>query len=208
MTAKTKSASDTKARILETALGLFNQHGAAEVTTNHIAAQLNMSPGNLYYHHRNKEEIIRALFDQFDAASDALFTLPSDDAPTLEDFESLIEGNFALQWRYRFLFRDLLGLLRRDAKLEDAYQRQRQRGLTGTRELIVLFSNSGVIAAAQSERDLEEITRLVWMLSDFWLPSLELGREAAIPERFAQGVSLLRRLLRPLLLLEPAQPIP
>jgi AcrR family transcriptional regulator len=199
MITKVKSASDTKTRVLETALDLFNQNGVVETTTNHIAAALGMSPGNLYYHYRNKEEIVRALFSQFDAASDALFTLSSDVTPTLNDLESFIQGNFALQWRYRFLFRDLLSLLRRDPELGAAYQRQRQRGLRGTRELIGLFSTFGVIAPVQSERDLEELTRLVWMLSDFWLPSLELGGEPVTPEHFAQGVSLLRRILRPTL---------
>jgi len=36
------------------------------VTTNHIAA-VGISPGNLYYHFRNKEGIIRAIFEQMDA---------------------------------------------------------------------------------------------------------------------------------------------
>ncbi|MEQ1783280.1 MAG: helix-turn-helix domain-containing protein, partial [Hyphomonadaceae bacterium] len=53
---------DTKSRILDTALALFNERGVANVTTNHIAEALNMSPGNLYYHFRNKAEIVRELF--------------------------------------------------------------------------------------------------------------------------------------------------
>ncbi len=47
----------TKARIVEASLELFNQHGERAMTTNHIAAHLGISPGNLYYHSRNKEEI-------------------------------------------------------------------------------------------------------------------------------------------------------
>ena len=55
---------NTHDRILDTALRLFNQSGTAAVSTNHIAAALGMSPGNLYYHFRNKEAIIRDLFEQ------------------------------------------------------------------------------------------------------------------------------------------------
>ncbi|MFN8512060.1 MAG: helix-turn-helix domain-containing protein [Chloroflexia bacterium] len=54
----------TRERILDAALGLFNERGTAVVSTNHIAAACGISPGNLYYHFRNKEEIIRALFDR------------------------------------------------------------------------------------------------------------------------------------------------
>jgi AcrR family transcriptional regulator len=52
----------TKDRIIQAAVELFNAQGEQNVTTNHIAAHLSMSPGNLYYHFRNKEDIIRAIF--------------------------------------------------------------------------------------------------------------------------------------------------
>ena len=56
-------------RIVEGALELFNHADGATVTTNHIAAHLGMSPGNLYYHFRNREEIVRAIFPRVVAES-------------------------------------------------------------------------------------------------------------------------------------------
>ena len=50
MTARIK----TSQRIVETSLDLFNQLGERSVSTNHIAAHMEISPGNLYYHFPNK----------------------------------------------------------------------------------------------------------------------------------------------------------
>ena len=56
-----RSGRHTKEWILETACRLFNEHGSQAVSTKRIAKEMGISPGNLYYHFKNKEEIIRAL---------------------------------------------------------------------------------------------------------------------------------------------------
>ena len=87
----------TRDRIIEASLQLFNEQGERAVTTNHIAAHLGMSPGNLYYHFRNKQQIIAELFERYAAEAEQNLALPEgraldlDDKATADDFESIGE---------------------------------------------------------------------------------------------------------------------
>jgi len=54
-------------KIIHTSIQFFNEQGTKAVSTNHIASAIGISPGNLYYHFRNMEDIIRAIFEQMDA---------------------------------------------------------------------------------------------------------------------------------------------
>ena len=51
----------TAERILEVTLDLFNRFGEPNVSTTLISAELGISPGNLYYHFRNKDQIVERL---------------------------------------------------------------------------------------------------------------------------------------------------
>ena len=73
----------TRDRILHISLALFNERGERIVTTNHIAAAMGISPGNLYYHFRNKTEIIKELMDTYQNETIELLSLTTDRPITL-----------------------------------------------------------------------------------------------------------------------------
>ena len=107
-----------KQKILETALKLFNESNTQTATTNHIAKAMNISPGNLHYHYKNREEIIRKLYLQL---KDEM-SLPVEELPktikALNEHEKLL---IQVQWKYRFFFRELLFLFTRDEELKKMY---------------------------------------------------------------------------------------
>ncbi len=96
---------NTRNRILVASLLLFNEHGEPGTTTNRIADEVDISPGNLHYHFAKKRQIVEALLDEFRA--DATPVLATPDATTLDDFWVFLHLLLELTGTYRFLFRDL-----------------------------------------------------------------------------------------------------
>ncbi|GAA1898250.1 TetR/AcrR family transcriptional regulator [Streptantibioticus ferralitis] len=65
MTERRRKGSDTKAEIQEVALHLFAENGYEATSMREIAERLDISKAALYYHFAGKEDIIRALFDEY-----------------------------------------------------------------------------------------------------------------------------------------------
>ena len=105
-------------RIISASLSLFNRSGVVGMSTNHIAAYAEISPGNLYYHFKNKEEIIRQLFDMMSQQVETYLAKDIDQHPTRFFFQL-----FELFWRYRFFHRELYQLRRQDPALSRKWRR-------------------------------------------------------------------------------------
>ena len=189
----------TKEHILTTALDLFNQQGTSAVSTNHIAEAAGISPGNLYYHFRNKEEIIRALFERLFHEWDVTLTLPDDRLPTLEDAKGLVYANFEIMWQHRFMYRELIALLRADSTLHERYVAVRGRGYEGFRAVIALLTEHEVLNAPEDEDTVTRLADLCWLISEFWLATVEISGQSVSREQMARGVGLMMEVLGPYL---------
>src|SRR5437764_14709607 len=102
--AQRKPPRRTRERILETALSLFNRLGEPNVTTGDIADELNISPGNLYYHFRNKDDIIGELYAALEAKITPLTAVPPDRTANADDLWLLFHLLFEHMWEYRFFY--------------------------------------------------------------------------------------------------------
>lgn len=185
----------TKELILETALRLFNEQGTNAVSTNHIAAALGISPGNLYYHYRNKEEIIRAIFERLYDIWDTTLTLSGDRPPTLDDLQRLVRDNFMVMWDYRFVYRELVPLLRRDAELRLRYEAVRQRGFADFQQLFAEFVTAGVLVPLDDPKIVINLAEVCWLISEFWLSSVEISGDRVTAQQMQHGVELMMQVM-------------
>ncbi|WP_163935270.1 TetR/AcrR family transcriptional regulator [Paraferrimonas sp. SM1919] len=112
----------TRDKIILKSLALFNELGERNVTTNHIASALEMSPGNLYYHFSNKQEIILAIFEGYQNSLQQHFLTPSTKNYEIGALRSDFQLMFHAVWDYRFLYFNLTELLSQYDELKVAYQ--------------------------------------------------------------------------------------
>jgi AcrR family transcriptional regulator len=162
-----KAPRRTRERILEAALALFNRQGEPHVTTADIADELNISPGNLYYHFRNKDDIIGELYAALEAKIAPLTAVPNDRLPGVEDLWLLLHLLFERMWEYRFIYRDLDEIMSRNRRVALRFAELNRRG-----ERTVVDLCRGLVAAGTmraSEREIAALATNVVMIATYWL---------------------------------------
>ena len=160
-------ARQTRQRILDTSLAMFNTQGEPHVTTNHIADELEISPGNLYYHFRNKDDIIEQLFAGYEQSMDTALTAPSGRLPGLEDVWLQLHLVFECIWDYRFLYRDLVDILSRNRRLRMRFARILKRADEQAQTVMRGLVQAGVMRASADEVDAAATNILV--IATFWM---------------------------------------
>ncbi|WP_282339323.1 TetR/AcrR family transcriptional regulator [Pseudomonas sp. PS02288] len=169
-------APKTRERIVQASLQLFNAQGERSVTTNHIAAHLQISPGNLYYHFRNKQAIIAELFAEYESRVDVFLRRP-ERALTVDDKTFYLEAALAAMWHYRFLHRDLEHLLETDAALAERYRQFAQRCLTHVQAIYAGFVEAGILSMTPAQ--VEALSLNAWIMMTSWVRFLCTVRGAS-----------------------------
>ena len=191
-------ARQTRQRILDASLMMFNAQGEPNVTTNHIADELEISPGNLYYHFRNKDDIIEQLFAVYEQRMDAALVAPSGRLPGLEDVWLQLHLVFECIWDYRFLYRDLVDILSRNRRLRMRFARILKRADEQAHTVMRGLVQAGVMRASADEVDAASTNILV--IATFWMNYAsargDKDERASIRDGIVQVMMLISPVLR------------
>ena len=190
---------NTRERILDTSLSMFNAQGEPNVTTNHIADEIGISPGNLYYHFRNKDDIVEQLFARYAARIDDALLIPEDRLPNLEDIWLQLHLIFECLWEYRFLYRDLVDILARSRKLKLRFARIMARASASAIELMQGLARADILRASDAE--IRALAENVLLIATFWLSfdAVRGGKADAGPEDLGRGIHQVMMLIAPFL---------
>ena len=118
----------TRDRILDTSLALFNEEGEPDTTTIDIANEMDISPGNLYYHFKGKDQIIAELFQQYELGMSHTLNAPIErplgtDRGSAEDNWYYLYVVMEEMYQYRFLYHNLDNILQRYPDIKRGFKR-------------------------------------------------------------------------------------
>ena len=165
---------NTKEKILSTALELFNTKGHFGVTTNHIAKDAGVSPGNLYYHFRNKQEIIRAIFYEIDQYGRNLLAMADSQRPGPEIVPAYLIGIGNLLNKYTFFFRELREILSHDDEMMAGYYSLESLFKEQLATLLLnLSTRDQLLKSFEKPEDSKNLASLAWVICLSWLSIVE-----------------------------------
>lgn len=186
---------NTKDKILNKALELFNSEGSSNISTNHIAKALDMSTGNLYYHFKNKESIIRTLLQRMIEEYDEVFR---ENFPKKEDIilESLLFDDTKTAIKYKFLYNELNILFKRDRELEAIFIENQTKREKVFNDIFKFLQEKEYIQKNISDFVLNNAIKIIWYLENFRFFRYELeGRDVKRVEDLDLQEILLERLI-------------
>lgn len=190
----------TKDKILSKALELFNDKGYNNITTRHIAAELSISAGNLHYHFRHSEDIIKILFSELTLKMDELLNqMKKKEHKTLEDLFQFTFSTSEIFYSYRFIFISFIDILNQIPEIESRY-----KGINFNRkeEFQLIFSDlqkSNIFKKDIPHFVVDCLTEQIFIIADNWLTHNRLVLKLSCQEAIQHYTLLQMNLFYPLL---------
>ena len=157
-------APDTRQRILDHALNVVNERGLEALGIREIARDLELSPGNVSYHFKKREDLIRALSEPLGAGNrERLGTA----ATTVPEVLELFRGILNHQHAYRGLVLSLPHIMEAFPDFREWYQANQAERQDNLRRLLERLRASGELVA--TDREADRLQAHLGFVARFWM---------------------------------------
>ncbi|MBP6381124.1 MAG: TetR/AcrR family transcriptional regulator [Pseudomonadales bacterium] len=156
----------TRDRIIHVSLELFNREGEPNVTTVDIANELDISPGNLYYHFKGKEELVRELFERFYEQFNVILRAPVQNPLRMEDNWFYLVVVFEHMHAYRFLYGNISLILQRYEQIQRPFRRLIHMKQDAARAICLQLRKAGIMEIDDGSVDM--LARSIALTITYW----------------------------------------
>lgn len=184
----------TKEKIILTSIDLFNRSGVTAMTTNHIAKSMGISPGNLYFHYDNKEEIVAELFRRMCNETYDLWRPKR--TKNISPFQ-FIDENFEIYWKYRFFHREMYALRRRDPQLSRMWRSHIKKMMTLMKLLYRQWVSQEIMLSISNMDEMLYVSESLLAMATTFLQFFETAERQPGLRTIARGKKHVARLLLP-----------
>lgn len=186
----------TRERILHTSLALFNELGVPNVTTLLIADEMDISPGNLYYHFKSKTEILNELFTWYEDAILDLLDVPASDMD-IEDRWLFLHLIFETIAKYRFVYKDLVNVMGKYSHLEKRFQKILAKKRKASLSSLKAIREQGRMHASDDE--INALSENIILTITFWLNYSIIANHEEAEDALSKGVYQVMSIVSPYL---------
>ncbi|MBN8536186.1 MAG: TetR/AcrR family transcriptional regulator [Deltaproteobacteria bacterium] len=184
----------TKDRILDISIELFNRNGVVAVTTNHIAKEMSISPGNLYFHYDNKEEIILELFKRMCKETYQIWRPKRSLKTSPMEF---VDENFEVYWKYRFFHREMYSIRRKDPSLSKMWKIHVEKMMKHMRVLYRHWVEQGKMTKVKNDNEMLYVFESLLAMATTFLQFFESTEKTTGRKSIDRGKTHVARLLLP-----------
>lgn len=181
------ASKDTKEKILEASLKLFNEQGFVNVRLQHISDYTIISLGNITYHFRTKDDIILALWEDVERQQKILLT-ESRMLPLFQDIDRYLELNYAIQQTYTFFYKDTLELHRAYPQIAEQYNKHLFWQEQQLENMIHFNVARGSFIEASFEHQYQALSKLWQSVSDGWIYRVALTKQEGTIEEYKSTI--------------------
>jgi len=173
---------DTKEKILQTALKLFNRDGLSKVTLRTIALEMNISQGNLNYHFKKRDQIIETLYEQLVTTIDRSMSVQQEKRMTLASLlkiSTIIMDSF---YGHRFFFLDFVQIMRSEVRIKDHYLKLTEQRQQEFMSIFKKLIKENIIRPELLPNEYKNLYHRIQICGDFWISSAEVVNEKITTE--------------------------
>lgn len=160
--------SKTRQNIIQTAIHLFNERGVINVRIRDIADEMKISPGNVTYHYKTKQELMDSAYRYMIKTLEEM-SVGNQFMNPAEDHLHVAKGYLEHISAFRFFYQDTLEIIRSYPELAKLHQEQVAQEKSIIRNLMFMSVGKGDLIAEPFEGLYESLAHSIWMTLHFWL---------------------------------------
>ena len=192
-------APNTRQKILDAALQLFNSKNVEQVTIRDVAKKAGISHGNLCYHFPNIENLVENLYLQLAAEQDELFTRMTAREVSLQTLKSSSMESLTILYKYRFLMLDFVAVMRKSKKIREHYRALFRLRKEQFRKVFGWMISEGYMKPEIYPGHYEKVIEQMFIVGDFWMASAEILYEGKEKDKVAHYADIIDQVLFPYL---------